>query len=110
MPLGDWLTPTVIALLVGSIAGVVTPLVRARIDLRKAPAEQTSILLGGAEQAVASLSSALASAERRIGQMEKDLAVKDERIAELERDNTRTLARLARLQARLDRYEQEGSQ
>lgn len=106
----EWLIPSVVALVGGGAAGMVSTLVRARVDLRKArtdedraPVDLGDVAVGAAEKVVSSLVAALEQNERRVQKLERDVVDRDMRIEHLEQDLTRAHARIGRLQTELDR-------
>lgn len=72
MSLEGFATAVATALLGGGVATTIGAIVAARINARKAKPERDSIIVGGAEQAVATMGNALLAADRRIAALEAD--------------------------------------
>lgn len=88
------------------IANARAELRRVRIEEHKAGPEAESILLGGAERAVASLQAALDRAEYSITRLEQLLEKREKRVAELERELDSAKSRLGVVQSRLADFDQ----
>lgn len=115
----DWVTLLVTAILSGGACTAVASIITARAMSRQAtvreksaPAEIQSILLGGAEKAVASLVVALEWAEVEIRELKEESEAsrlrelaKDARIAELETSLVNMQAQLGMLQDRVTRVQ-----
>lgn len=105
----EWVAPVITALLGGGLAGTAAQLLGARAEFRrigiaegKSGAEVESIILGGAETAVASLQKALDRAENQITRLEALAEKRGVRITELEDQLAAAKGRASTLQARLD--------
>lgn len=104
-----WLLPVVVALLGGGLVAALGQFLAARAELRrvriaegKSGAEVESIILGGAEAAVASLQKALDRSESQIARLEALAEKRAARITELEEQLAAAIGRAGTLQARLD--------
>lgn len=108
----DLIRLLVVAVLGGGLGTSIAQIIRARSEMRRTQAEISkvrpeaeSILLGGAERAVASLQAALDRAEHSISRLEAVLAKREERVAELERELATAKGRLGIVQTRLVDFE-----
>lgn len=110
----DWVALAVTGLLSGGLASAVASIITARASTRKIkleeqanPAHIQSIMVGGAEKAVASLVVVVEWQEREIKELREESAAKDARIADLEANLTRLQSQLRSLQAQVTRVQQE---
>lgn len=118
-PETDWIALIVTALLSGGLATAIASIITARVAARRvnieeraAPAQVQSILVGGAEKAVATLVIALEWAEAEIRDLKEESdasrvreQAKDARIAELETNLTMLQTRLGQLQEQVTRVQ-----